>query len=705
VGVGDTGYSDAIIEPGEWYRLAISVSLGEHYDYYLDGQLLHDGGPQVFEGRFALYPAGGANQVLFFADENGEDGPLDVALVALFDRDLSAAELADLGGYGHELPVPLYMPTYLQAPTPTSLYVCWHAAPGTESTVEYGLTGALGQVVTGNHHEFDSSTIWHWAQLTGLTPGTTYFYRCLTDTATSPIRSFRTQPPDSQTDLHVRFACYGDNRTDTAMHAAVIAAMREKVVELYGEDICQNLNVVMNVGDIVTNGWSLSQYENEYFVPIGTISGEVPFMVSIGNHEAEADYFYDYMLYEDVAGSEGERYYSFRIGPVLFICLNSNTQGAGQVTWLQSQLVAAESNEEIDWVFTFLHHPGRSEIWPDGNTAWVQYQVIPLLAQYSKAEALLYGHSHNYEHGAWPTGNLRLLLVGGGGSALDRWGMYGNQQDYPEIHRAHDHYGYTIFDIDCASGSYAAESYSLGHPDLPLDNVLLDSFLRDRNAAPPTTPAALTPAGPTCEPAALTASTYQGEMPVMSSQFQLTEVQGDWTNPLLETSRDWENVYGDSGAPDYTPIDLNEGIDLASLSIPAGLLQDDHTYWWRVRYRDRNLQWSEWSPEQEFSVHEPTGVNGPEPPQNCLFQNHPNPFNPLTTISFTVDRARQVRIAVYSLDGRLVAVLADGPYCAGLHTVTWRGKDLAGRDVPAGSYLARMESEGLDEAVKLLLVR
>ncbi|MCP4710497.1 MAG: T9SS type A sorting domain-containing protein, partial [Planctomycetes bacterium] len=270
--------------------------------------------------------------------------------------------------------------------------------------------------------------------------------------------------------------------------------------------------------------------------------------------------------------------------------------------WLETLLASTADDSAVDWVFAFLHHPGRSEIWPDGNTAWVQDQVIPLLNRYDKVELLTYGHSHNYERGATTDGNLRLMLSGGGGGALDRWGMYSNQVDYPEIHRSRDHYGYTLVEIDCAGSSYTAQSYSLGHLDLPLDNVLIDSFTRDRNSPIPETPTALAPASEVPAPATLTASPFTANQPIMSAQFELTAIAGDWSSPLIADHRDWENIYWDTGAPDYEPVDLNELVDLTRLTIANGILTSGTPYWWRIRYRDQNLQWSAWSEAATFSI-------------------------------------------------------------------------------------------------------
>ena len=596
IGISATGYSNYTVVPNEWYRLVIAVDLGNTYNYYIDGNLIQIGGVQALDGRFSLYPADEQNQVLFFADDNGEDNSFDIAELSIYDICLSSEEVEELGGYGHEVEPPevTYMASYLQTPTDSSIYINWHENNSTESIVQYGTTENLDEVQVGDSFEFDDGRIWHNVQLTNLSADTKYYYKCVSDTANSEVRTFRTQP-NSGTG-HIRFAVYGDTRTDIAKHTEVILALKETVEEVYQEPLEDYLNLVLNVGDIVTTGSYLSQYDSEYFEPISPISGNVPFMVAIGNHEAEAQYYYDYMKYEDFEGVEGEIYYSFEIESILFISLNSNTQGNIQINWLENELEDAQEDEDISMIFILLHHPGRSELWPDGNTSWVQEEVIPILTQFDKAEFLFYGHSHNYERGIWDTGNLRLLLAGGGGSSLDRWGMYENQEDYHEIHRAHDYYGYTIFDIDLDTNSYVADSYSLGHLDLPADNVIFDSFSRHKNMNPPQTPIALSPIEISSD--VLVASPFTSEVGITSSHFQITDTEEDWDNLILDEIRLWENVYGDSGFPYFIPTDLNYGIDLTRIG--TGNLQVGNTYWWRIQYRDQNLKRSEWSEPAEF---------------------------------------------------------------------------------------------------------
>jgi|GEM_PF-1334284 len=72
-----------------------------------------------------------------------------------------------------------------------------------------------------------------------------------------------------------------------------------------------------------------------------------------------------------------------------------------------------------------------------------------------------------------------------------------------------------------------------------------------------------------------------------------------------------------------------------------------------------------------------------------LHQNHPNPFNPSTAISFTVYDRTRVRMSVYNLLGNEVAELADGVCAAGRHECRFNAEDL-----PSGVYIYRLEADG-----------
>ena len=72
------------------------------------------------------------------------------------------------------------------------------------------------------------------------------------------------------------------------------------------------------------------------------------------------------------------------------------------------------------------------------------------------------------------------------------------------------------------------------------------------------------------------------------------------------------------------------------------------------------------------------------PAQFVLSQAFPNPFNPQTSLTLTLAQAQPVRVAVYDVLGREVAVLQHGALPAGVHRLTFEATDL-----PSGTYLVR----------------
>lgn len=104
------------------------------------------------------------------------------------------------------------------------------------------------------------------------------------------------------------------------------------------------------------------------------------------------------------------------------------------------------------------------------------------------------------------------------------------------------------------------------------------------------------------------------------------------------------------------------------------------------------------------------GTSGvPETPAvltNRLEHNAPNPFNPATTIRYSVghDGAR-VRLTVYDVTGRLVTVLADGAAAAGEHTSRWDGRDAQGRAVSSGVYFCRLTVDAWTSSMKMTLLK
>ena len=83
----------------------------------------------------------------------------------------------------------------------------------------------------------------------------------------------------------------------------------------------------------------------------------------------------------------------------------------------------------------------------------------------------------------------------------------------------------------------------------------------------------------------------------------------------------------------------------------------------------------------------------------------PNPFNSETVLRFGLPRVQRVTLTIYDVLGRPVQTLAEEPLEPGSYTVTWNGRDAAGRPAASGVYFARLRAGESVLAQRLTLVR
>lgn len=96
----------------------------------------------------------------------------------------------------------------------------------------------------------------------------------------------------------------------------------------------------------------------------------------------------------------------------------------------------------------------------------------------------------------------------------------------------------------------------------------------------------------------------------------------------------------------------------------------------------------------------PTGVDDETPEAFMAAQNSPNPFNPTTTISYTIPEAGRVQVAVYNLAGQHVATISDAQQQAGSHSVIWDASNNA-----AGVYFCTISAGSQSQTIKMTLLK
>ena len=87
----------------------------------------------------------------------------------------------------------------------------------------------------------------------------------------------------------------------------------------------------------------------------------------------------------------------------------------------------------------------------------------------------------------------------------------------------------------------------------------------------------------------------------------------------------------------------------------------------------------------------------------ALNQNHPNPFNPDTNISFSMPETAPVSLKIFNLKGQVVKTLVSGIMAQGQHRVSWNGLDDSGQYVASGMYFYRLEYDGKTLTRKMVL--
>ena len=138
----------------------------------------------------------------------------------------------------------------------------------------------------------------------------------------------------------------------------------------------------------------------------------------------------------------------------------------------------------------------------------------------------------------------------------------------------------------------------------------------------------------------------------------------------------------------------------------AGLAYSEYRYIVEANYTDDNISYPAFSNKvgQNVGENDVSAV----PTVTALGKNYPNPFNPITTIEFSIsgnESDQNVVINIYNIKGQKVRSLVDGMYPPGNHSVQWNGVDDKNRSAGSGIYLYRMQTEGYTSTQKMLLIK
>ena len=97
--------------------------------------------------------------------------------------------------------------------------------------------------------------------------------------------------------------------------------------------------------------------------------------------------------------------------------------------------------------------------------------------------------------------------------------------------------------------------------------------------------------------------------------------------------------------------------------------------------------------------------NSTVPSHAKLYQNYPNPFNGITHIQYEISYAALVQITIYNLIGKEVKTLLDESQPAGVHRISWDGRDHQGKASSSGIYILKMQADSFSQHTKLILMK
>lgn len=497
---------------------------------------------------------------------------------------------------------------YLQNASSGSIVIMWEVDQNKNGYVEWGISENFENTTYSTSENSESDNYIFTALLNQLTPNTKYYYRVINGNTYSETYSFYTEETTNN-EASTKMIAMSDMQTDASFPNKFYEVVHDGILNYveneFGGEVNESINLVLIPGDLVSNGLSYNQWQEFFFNQSDPLFSFVPVYPVPGNHENNSPFFFQYFNLP-LNGTPGyEEHWWFKdISNVRIIGLDSNGayQIIEQLNWLELILIDAAYNPSIDFVFAQLHHPHESELWTPGNTDYTG-EVIELLENFSttsgKPSIHFFGHTHAYSRGQSKEHTHLMVNVASAGGNLDYWGEYPNS-DYDEYTISQDEYGYVLIEtIAGENPEFTLKRFSLGDESIFKNNSLEDSITVRLINTPPNTPIGIFPNGININPNCLillgnTFYDVDGDEHG-ATQWQISTDCDDFSSPIFDEWRQFENWYNEENTQENDNL-IDQEVQ------EVNLLEENTSYCWRMRYRDKSLGWSEWSESITFET-------------------------------------------------------------------------------------------------------
>lgn len=534
----------------------------------------------------------------------------------------------------------------------------------------------------------------HSVRLTGLTSDTVYDYT-VQQGSSQFNASFRTTP---DTERAVRFIVYADSETEpesTGKHADWADPSGKDPDRVYPIDqtlgYANNLEVIKSrepdfvvvAGDLVQHGGEQRDWDEFWrhitnTDGIKSLAGHVPYFGSLGNHEyyegsslgqynqpgserAVARYrtYFEYPSNGAPDSDQEKRYYRIDYGPVTVITVDAANDSPHQSEYDTNYFLLGENDSGGGHAPAF--RPGSRQY------EWLEQQLSD--AQRNSRFTFVVFHHVPYSVGphGWPTGE-------------------GDGEDTQS--------GRPVRILTPLFMKYGVDAVLCGH-----DEMLERSEISGEETRPDGKKAAHTIQ---YYDAGIGGDGLRGPVDGLVNPYQQFLAHKDapeiWKDGVLV---DGGKHYG------HLEIDVSRNDDGRWQAViePVYVFPQIDTdgnfkgYERRV-YKDTMTLISN-TPDKPTKIGDADVMSEPI----LSVSNAPNPFNPQTTVKYTLPDDGHAHLAVYNLTGQKVRTLVDRHDVSGGHTVVWDGTDDSGRAVSTGLYLTRLTSGDMTAMGKMVLMK
>ncbi len=497
----------------------------------------------------------------------------------------------------------LLVAPYLQDAAPDAIRVLFETVGTDAAILEWGPDENLGTEVNSIGTATPEGFL-HDILIDGLSPDSPYFYRVAAGAQSTLTYRFRT-PPLHTAESDFSFVAMSDMQKSNADPDVFDEIVHQGVIDYFGGETSDEIALVLIPGDLVVNGNNYGQWANDFFAPSHDLFAQVPVYPVLGNHEVNSTYYFQYFhLPENGTAGYEEHWWYKDYGNVRFMGLDSNSpyDGPDQLEWLSELLAATCGEDHIDFVFAQLHHPHKSELWTPGEsdfTGMVVAQLEGFSTDCGKPSIHFFGHTHGYSRGQSQDHKHLWINVATAGGAIDYWGAW-PQFDYEEFEITTDDWGFVAVDVVAGDDpQFTVKRLSRGDNAEGLDNVCTDSLVVTKADQPLPPPTAVAPIGSTQPPECivLAASPFgvgPTGAPHGESQWQVADDINGFNDPIADVWERHRNIYFNE--------DTQAGESLTTEAMPG--LPENAALFWRVRYRDRALEWSPWTAPVPFFTSE-----------------------------------------------------------------------------------------------------